>query len=145
MQCRRQIERDHSAQNARAKISTSANVHAKVHVFKFSRLFHRFYFSALVVGHKNRVNLDLAKISCYTVTAIISLVALREGNYSQEEETDLEFVANDQEVCSLTEHKVQFYFHEVFRYINEPSKNSRNKTNSFLPSVFIWSGILKAK
>ena len=44
MQCRRQIERDHSAQNARAKISTSPNVHAKVHVFKFiSRfLFSRF-------------------------------------------------------------------------------------------------------
>ena len=35
MQCCREIERDHSAQNARAKISTSPNVHAKERVFKF--------------------------------------------------------------------------------------------------------------
>ena len=43
IQCHRQIERDCSAQNARAKVSTSSNVHAKVHVFKFSRfLFSRF-------------------------------------------------------------------------------------------------------
>ena len=63
MQCRRKIERDYSAQNARAKISTSPNVQAKVHVFKFSRLFHGSHFRILVVGRENRENLDLAKIS----------------------------------------------------------------------------------
>ena len=67
MQCRRQIERDYSAQNARTKISLSSNVHAKVHVFKFLRLFHGSYFHVLVVGRENRKNLDLAKIFHYTV------------------------------------------------------------------------------
>ena len=66
MQCRRQIERDYSTENARVKISTSPNVHAKVHVFKFSRLFRGSYFYVLVMGRKNRENLDLAKISRYT-------------------------------------------------------------------------------
>ena len=33
MQCRRQIERDYSAQNACAKISRSPNLHAKVQIF----------------------------------------------------------------------------------------------------------------
>ena len=67
MQCRRQIERDYSAQNTRAKISKSLNVHAKVRVFKFSWLFHGSYFCVLVVGRENRENVDLAKISCYMV------------------------------------------------------------------------------
>ena len=49
MQCRRQIERDYSAQNARAKISIS---HAKVHVFKFSRLFHGFLFTRFGSGSR---------------------------------------------------------------------------------------------
>ena len=35
MQCRCQIKWDYSTQNACAKISTSPNVHAKVHTFKF--------------------------------------------------------------------------------------------------------------
>ena len=55
---------DYSAQNARVKVSTSSNVHSKVHVFSFSRLFRGSYFRVLVVGHEN---LDLAKISRYTV------------------------------------------------------------------------------
>ena len=43
MQCRHQIKRDYSAQNAYAKISTGPIFHAKVHVLKFSRfLFSRF-------------------------------------------------------------------------------------------------------
>ena len=50
MQCRRQIERDYSAQNARAKISIS---HAKVHVFKFCGYFTVSYFRVLVVGREN--------------------------------------------------------------------------------------------
>ena len=67
MQHRHQIEQDYSAQNAHAKISISPNVHAKVHVFKFSRLFRGSYFRILVAGHVNHKNLDLAKISRYTV------------------------------------------------------------------------------
>ena len=67
MQCRRQIERDYSAQNARVKISTSPNVHAKVHVFKFSQLFRGSYFRVLVMGRENRENLNLTKIPRYTV------------------------------------------------------------------------------
>ena len=67
MQCHHQIERDYSAQNACTKISLSPNVHTKVHVFKFSRLFHGSYFHVLVVGCENRENLDLAKIFHYTV------------------------------------------------------------------------------
>ena len=48
------------------KISTSS----KVHVFKFSRfIFRGSYFRVLVVGRENRENLDLAKISRYTVYA----------------------------------------------------------------------------
>ena len=35
MQCRRQIERDYSAQNACAKISRSPNLHAKVQIFSY--------------------------------------------------------------------------------------------------------------
>ena len=46
------------------KISTSPNVHAK---FMCSNLFRGSYFRVLVVGHENRENLDLAKISRYTV------------------------------------------------------------------------------
>ena len=46
------------------KISTSS----KVNVFKFSRfIFRGSYFRVLVVGRENRENLDLAKISRYTV------------------------------------------------------------------------------
>ena len=29
-------------------------------------------------------------------------------------------------VCSLTQHNFQFYFHEVLKPINEPSKNFQN-------------------
>ena len=40
-------------------------------------------------------------------------------------------------MCSLTEHKVQFHFHEVFRSINEPSKNyKKQKKIHFLISVY---------
>ena len=59
---------DYSAQNLRVKVSTSSNGHSKVHVFKFSQLFRGSYFHVLVVGHENRENLDLAKISHYTVS-----------------------------------------------------------------------------
>ena len=54
MQRRRQIERDYSAQNARAKISTSPIFHAKVHVLKFLR-----FFRVLIVGRENRENFPL--------------------------------------------------------------------------------------
>ena len=40
LHCHCQIEQDYSAQNARVKISTRPNVHAKVHTFKFSWLFY---------------------------------------------------------------------------------------------------------
>ena len=40
LHCHCQIEQDYSAQNARVKISTCPNVHAKVHTFKFSWLFY---------------------------------------------------------------------------------------------------------
>ena len=65
MQCRHQIERDHSTQNARAKISMSPNVHTK---FTCSNnLFRGSYFCVLVVGRENCENLDLVKISRYTI------------------------------------------------------------------------------
>ena len=61
IQCHCQMERDYSAQNARAKVSMSSNIHAKVHVFKFLQ----FLFSCFSHGCENRENLDLAKISRY--------------------------------------------------------------------------------
>ena len=53
------------------KISASS----KVHVFKFSRfIFRGSYFRVLVVGRENRENLDLAKISRYTVLVSVIIV-----------------------------------------------------------------------
>ena len=52
MQRRRQFERDYSAQNARAKISTSPIFHAKVHALKFSR----FLFSCFDRGSRKSRN-----------------------------------------------------------------------------------------
>ena len=56
-----------SAQNACVKISVCSKVHAKVREI-FVVLISRFLFSRfLAVGHENRENLDLVKISRYTV------------------------------------------------------------------------------
>ena len=38
-------------------------------------------------------------------------------------------------VCSLTQHNFQFYFHEVLKPINEPSKNFQNLKKSYKKPV----------